>query len=73
MAGDGCDITTGSYAVVAPSRRGPPKPVISVMPQTPCATIPNGWEDMLPQITVDVDRARRQENEDTTPPTGALR
>jgi hypothetical protein len=43
------------------------------MPQTPCATIPNGWEDMLPQITVDVDRSRRQEGDDTSPPDRPLR
>jgi hypothetical protein len=52
----GCDITTSSYAVIdPPSRRKTAGPIVA-MPQTPCATIPNGYEDVLLGVTVDVNR-----------------
>src|SRR5690349_10760217 len=52
----GCDITTSSYVVIDPPSRHKAVGPIVAMPQTPCATIPNGYEDVLQGITVDVNR-----------------
>jgi hypothetical protein len=51
----GCDIATSSYVVIAPPSRKPAPAVITAMPQTPCATIPNGYEGVLGQINIDVN------------------
>ena len=51
----GCDIATSSYVVIAPPSRKPAPAVTTAMPQTPCATIPNGYEGVLGQINIDVN------------------
>ena len=60
----GCDIATSSYVVIAPPTRKPPSPVITAMPQTPCATIPNGYEGMLGQMSIDINGNENFGNED---------
>jgi len=63
----GCDITTSSYVVIdPPARRRAAGPIVA-MPQTPCATIPNGYEDVLQGITVDVNRGDPQAETQQTP------
>jgi hypothetical protein len=51
----GCDIATSSYVVVAPPRHHADRGPVVALPQTPCATIPNGYEGVLQGITIDVD------------------
>jgi hypothetical protein len=54
----GCDIETTSHARIAPAGRGS-GPTLSVGPQTPCATIPNGWENAIGPIGVEVTPQQR--------------
>jgi hypothetical protein len=68
-ANQGCDITTSSYVRVLPPERrqvrsGRPSRPIVTMPQTPCATIPNGWENAIGPIGVEISpRANEDANQ----------
>jgi hypothetical protein len=65
-ANQGCDIATSSYVRVLPpekrqaqsGRRSRP---IQAMPQTPCATIPNGWENAIGPIGVEINPGTNQD------------
>lgn len=54
----GCDINPSSYATVVPPGRGNGA-VITAAPQTPCAIIPNGWENSIGPIGVEVTPRER--------------
>ena len=50
----GCEIETQSYVTIDPPTRRRSQG-ITTMPQTPCAVIPNGYEGMLGQISIDIN------------------
>ena len=53
-AGDkGCDIEASSVVRVVPGN-APSSPVTTARAQTPCATIPNGYENVIGPIGVEV-------------------
>ena len=49
----GCDIEAGSEVRVVP-KNAPSSSVTTARPQTPCATIPNGYENVIGPIGVEV-------------------
>jgi hypothetical protein len=70
-ADKGCDIETSSEVRVVP-KGTPPSAVTTARPQTPCAAIPNGYENVIGPVGIEVRSPDlpSQDDQQTTPNAG---
>jgi hypothetical protein len=64
-----CGVPPSSYAVMVTPRAHARASVIMALPQTPCAVIPNGFENAIGPIGIEIT-PRSQQNQPTDQPGG---